>query len=64
MAKEVAPAWQEKICHATLTLGETELAGVDNPFEPHECPKGFQLILQVNQGRQNGSFKRSRATGQ
>jgi PhnB protein len=54
MAKDVAPEWHQKICHATLTAGASELAGVDDPFdlyqgEPYQRPQGFQMILEVDQ---------------
>jgi PhnB protein len=47
MAKDVAEEWRGKICHATLNAGASELAGVDDPFESHETPKGFQMVLDV-----------------
>ena len=49
MANDVPPEWKEKICHATLSVGVSELAGVDNPFEPFERPAGFQVLLEINQ---------------
>jgi PhnB protein len=48
IAKDVPPEWHDKICHATLTVGASELAGVDDPFEPYEPPKGFQVLLEVD----------------
>lgn len=48
MSNEVPPEWRDKISHATLAIGENELAGVDNPFEPYERPKGFQIIFDVD----------------
>ncbi len=49
MAKETPADWQAKICHATLTAGSNELAGVDDPFEQYEPPRGFQLLLEIDQ---------------
>ena len=48
MANDVPPEWHEKICHATLTTGANELAGVDDPFEQYEPPRGFQILLEIN----------------
>lgn len=49
MANEVPAEWQAKICHASLTVGASELAGVDDPFEKYETPTGFQMLLEVEQ---------------
>ncbi len=49
MAKDVPAESQNRICHATLTVGTNELAGVDDPFEQYEPPRGFQLILDIDQ---------------
>ncbi len=49
MAKDTPPEWHSKICHASLTAGESELAGVDDPFEVYEPPKGFQIVLEIKQ---------------
>jgi len=48
MADQVPAAWHDKICHATLHAGASELAGVDDPFEQYEAPRGFQLILELD----------------
>ena len=48
MAKEVPPEWHEKICHATLGIGQNVLAGVDLPSEQYQAPASFQLILGLD----------------
>jgi PhnB protein len=45
MATEVPPAWHEKICHATLTVGQSVLAGGDVPSDRYRRPTSFQLLL-------------------
>jgi PhnB protein len=52
MANDVPPAWHGKICHASLKLGANELAGVDDPSEEDEHPKGFQVLLEVDQAEE------------
>jgi PhnB protein len=49
MATEVPPEWRDKICHATLTLGEDVLSGVDLPSEQYQSPTGFQLVLGIDE---------------
>jgi len=49
MASQIPAEWHDKICHASLTMGDAELAGVDEPSEPYERPKGFQVILDVDE---------------
>ena len=48
MSKDVPAEWHNKICHATFTMSQSQLAGVDDPFEPYEPPKGFQLLLELD----------------
>lgn len=45
MAKEVPSEWHEKICHATLTVGEDVLAGADVPSDRYQPPTSFQILL-------------------
>ncbi len=49
MATEVPPEWRDKICHASLTLGEDVLAGVDLPSAQHQRPASFQLVLGIDE---------------
>jgi PhnB protein len=48
MATEVPPEWHEKICHATLTIGANVLMGADVPPAQYERPKGFQVLLGID----------------
>lgn len=48
MAKDIAPEWHGKICHATLVLGNDELAGVDEPVLNYEPPQSFQMLLELD----------------
>ena len=47
MAAEVPAPWGGKVCHATLRLGDAEIAGSDPPPGRYERPRGFSLVLQV-----------------
>jgi PhnB protein len=49
MSPQVPAEWHGKICHASMSVGDCELAGVDDPFEQYEPPKGFQLVLEVDE---------------
>ena len=49
MATEVSLEWQEKICHATLTVGFNQIMGADVSPEQYERPKGFQVLLGVDE---------------
>jgi PhnB protein len=49
MATDVPPEWRDKICHATLTVGEDVLAGVDVPSEQYQRPTSFQLVLGMDE---------------
>jgi len=43
----VEPDWVEKICHATLKVGEAELLGVDPPPGQYQPLAGMQLVVQI-----------------
>jgi PhnB protein len=47
-AAEVPPDWREKILHATLPLGDTELAGADVRPAQYRRPQGFSVLLSVS----------------
>lgn len=49
---DVPKDWQEKIVHATLTFGESELAGADVRPEQYERPQGFSLLVSVPDERE------------
>jgi PhnB protein len=48
LAEQVPPEWRGKIMHATLTFGANALAGADILPEKYESPKGFQLLLSLD----------------
>jgi PhnB protein len=47
LAKDVPADWDEKIMHATLTIGDQVLMAGDVAPERYEEPKGFSLSLQM-----------------
>ena len=48
MAEQVPPKWREKILHATLTVGDNVLMGSDPVLERYEQPKGFAVLLGID----------------
>src|SRR3989442_10930918 len=48
MAEQVPPSWREKILHATLTVGDNVLMGADPVPEQYEQPKGFAVLLGID----------------
>ena len=44
----VAPDWQDKVMHGSVTLGNQVLMGGDVAPDRYEQPKGFSLSLQIN----------------
>jgi PhnB protein len=47
LADQVPANWQNKIMHASLTIGEQVLMGGDVPPDRYEKPKGLSLSLQI-----------------
>src|SRR5258706_2580260 len=45
--EHVSPAWRDKIIHARMSVGDTELMGVDMAPENYTVPTGFTLSIQV-----------------
>jgi PhnB protein len=48
LAAEAPPGWDAKIAHATLKIGDTVITGSDLPPDRYEQPKGFSLVLQMD----------------
>jgi len=48
MAEQVPPRWREKILHATLAVGDNLLMGGDPVPEQYEQPKGFTVLLGID----------------
>jgi PhnB protein len=49
VANQVAPAWRNKIIHATLIVGDQELTGCDAPPEQFKRPQGFSVSIGVKE---------------
>ena len=47
MADQVPADWQNKVMHASLTVGEQVLMGGDVVPDRYEVPRGFSLSLQI-----------------
>jgi PhnB protein len=47
MAPEVEPHWHDRIVHATLRVGDLELAGADVLPQDYATPQGFSVLLAV-----------------
>ena len=47
LADRVPADWQNKIMHASLTIGEHVVMGADVAPDGYEKPKGFSLSLQI-----------------
>ena len=47
MAAEAPPGYADKILHATLQVGPFTLAGADSMPEQYEAPKGFHVLLNI-----------------
>lgn len=52
MAPDTPPEWHGKIVHATLVAGETSLAGSDFLPIDYEPPKGFFVLLDLDDSRE------------
>ena len=48
MAKDAPPEWKDKILHATLVVGDTSLSGADALPGSYESPRGFSVLLTLN----------------
>jgi PhnB protein len=48
MSAEAPPGWGEKILHGRITIGNTDLVGADALPKTYEQPKGFAVLLNVD----------------
>jgi PhnB protein len=48
MAGQVSEQWRGKIVHATMTVGDAVLAGADVSPEKYQQPRGFSVLLSVD----------------
>jgi PhnB protein len=47
-AADAPPGWEAKIYHATLKIGDTTVAGGDVLPGRYEAPRGFQVLLDMD----------------
>jgi PhnB protein len=47
-AREAPPGWEAKIYHATLRVGDAVITGGDVAPERYEQPKGFSVVLEMD----------------
>ena len=48
MAAQTPPEWQDKILHATINIGRNALAGADALGKDYAPPKGFFVLLDID----------------
>ena len=48
IAKDVPPAWHDRVLHARLIVGDTVLMASDSPPEYYEKPQGLYVSLQID----------------
>src|SRR4029079_17054306 len=48
MAGDVAPGWETKIMHTSITRGGVTVSGADLPPGRYEQPKGFRIFLDAD----------------
>ena len=48
LADQVPPDWQDKVMHASITIGNQVLMGADVAPDRYETPRGFSLSLQLS----------------
>ena len=48
IADQAAPEWKQKILHARIAFGDTEVVGGDVLPDQYEKPKGFSVMLDFN----------------
>jgi PhnB protein len=48
MAGDAPPGWSARIYHATLKVGDSVIQGSDVPPGQYEPPRGFSLIVQMD----------------
>ena len=48
MAVQAPPDWQDKVMHASITIGGQTVMGADTVPDQYEVPRGFSLSLNMN----------------
>jgi PhnB protein len=51
MADHAKPNWKDKVMHASMTLGNQQLMGTDEPPEQHKKPQGFSVSINVDSAK-------------
>ncbi len=63
MASQTDPAWQDKIIHTRMIVGNTVLMGSDYPPKFKQKPQGFSVSLQVDSPEQADTLFNKLAEG-
>ncbi|MGH8260653.1 MAG: VOC family protein [Steroidobacteraceae bacterium] len=48
LARDAPAEWSTKICHSTLVVGDTTFHGVDVLPGAYERPRGFSIVLDID----------------
>ncbi len=65
LASDTPPEWSQKICHSTLIVGDTTFHGVDVPPGTYEPPRGFSIVLDIDElGESDPLFRKFAEKGQ
>ena len=48
MAADAPPGWSDKVMHAAIRIGDTEITGSDVPSGQYEPPQGFEIVINVD----------------
>jgi PhnB protein len=48
MAAQAPAGWGEKILYGRIAIGETDVIGSDVPAHQYEMPKGFSILLSMD----------------
>ena len=63
MVQDAPAEWREKIVHVRIVIGDTDLLGGDGLPGSYESPRGFAILLNVDDpSRQNACLTPSRKT--
>ena len=60
-AAEAPESWGAKIYQATLKIGDTTIAGGDLPPDRYQAPRGFSLVLGMDDAAAARVLERGRA---
>ena len=63
LADQVPAEWQDKVMHASVTIGGQTLLGADVAPDRYEEPKGFSLSLQMSRTTDADRIFQMLATG-